>query len=220
MYGEQGWWPLIDFKGNNPAKTGSLRGYHPKNYELPKTNHQIYEVCIGAVLTQNVGWINVEKALENLKKLKAINPKNLLKLDDKKLKEAIKPAGYYNQKARKIKGFTKFYLTLKGRTPAREELLSVWGVGKETADSMLLYAFKVPTFVVDAYTRRIFANLGFVDEKAGYDEIKSFFESNLKPDLAVYQEYHALIVEHAKRYYSKKGQYRLCPLYKKYAKRK
>ena len=121
MYGEQGWWPLIDFKGNNPAKTGSLRGYHPKNYELPKTNHQIYEVCIGAVLTQNVGWINVEKALENLKKLKAINPKNLLKLDDKKLKEAIKPAGYYNQKARKIKGFTKFYLTLKGRTPAKDK---------------------------------------------------------------------------------------------------
>ncbi len=81
---------------------------------------------------------------------------------------------------------------------------------------MLLYAFKVPSFVVDAYTKRIFHNIGCIDEKAEYDEIKELFESNLKPDLTVYQEYHALIVEHAKRYYSKKAEYHLCPLYKKY----
>lgn len=217
-YGQQGWWPLIDFKGNNPTKTGSVRGYHPGDYELPKTKHQIYEVCIGAVLTQNVGWINVEKALINLKKLKAINPKHLLELDDEQLKEAIKPTGYYNQKAKKLKEFTRFFLTLNNRVPKREELLKVWGVGEETADSMLLYAFKVPTFLVDSYTKRIFTNLGFIDEKAKYDEIKTLFEENFKPDLIVYQEYHALIVEHAKRYYSKKTEYHLCPLYKQFAK--
>jgi len=211
-YGKQGWWPLLDYKGNNPTKTGSLTGYHPGDYSFPKTDNQVFEICIGAILTQNVGWINVEKALRNLKELKAINPENLLNLDEERLKEAIRPAGYFNQKAKKLKEFTKFYIELKGKTPKREELLDIWGVGKETADSMLLYAFEIPVFVVDAYTRRIFSNLKLIDENDDYDKIREFFESNLKKDIRIYQEFHALIVEHAKRYYSKKSDYNKCPL--------
>ncbi len=218
MYGSQGWWPLLDL-GEVTYRKGSKNygGYHPGNYEFPKTTNQIYEVCIGAVLAQNVGWVNAEKALNNLKGLKALNPEALMGLDNNKLKEAIKPAGYFNQKARKLKEFTRFFLTLT-YIPKREELLNIWGIGPETADSMLLYAFKTPTFVVDAYTKRIFANLGFIKEDAKYDEIKALFEGNLKSDLTTYQEYHALIVEHAKRYYAKKGEYHNCPLYKKYVK--
>ena len=216
MYGFQGWWPLIEFKGNNPTKTGSIKGYHPNNYNLPKTRDQIYEICIGAILTQSIGWGSVEKALVNLNKLNAINPEKLMKLDDKTLKEAIKPAGYFNQKLRKIHGFTRFFLTINNNIPKRENLLDIWGIGKETADSMLLYGYKIPTFVIDSYTRRIFTNLGYIKEDADYDEIKQLFENNLEPDLVIYQEYHALLVEHAKRYYSKGMDYKLCPLYKKY----
>jgi len=193
-YGCQGWWPLTTSNGH-AAENMSEGGYHPGNYSLPQADCQVYEICIGAILTQNVGWGNVEKALHNLLKLEAINPLAILNMDIELIKEAIRPAGYYNQKARKLIGFTEFYVALKGKTPTRKELLGVWGVGKETADSMLLYAFKRPGFVVDAYTKRIFHNLGFIREDAEYDDVKALF---------IYQEYHALIVEHAKRYYTKK----------------
>jgi len=213
QYGPQGWWPLVDYQGTNPTKTGNVHGYHPGNYELPKTRDQVYEICIGAILTQSVGWVSVEKALINLKKLNAINPERLMKLSDEKLKNAIKPVGYFNVKARKLRVFTGFFMSLNTKIPNREELLKIWGVGPETADSMLLYAFKVPTFVVDAYTRRIFTRLGYINEKAIYDDIKTLFENNLKPDLKVYQEYHALIVEHAKRFYGKGKDNRKCLLF-------
>lgn len=216
-YGSQGWWPLIEFKGNNPTKTGSIHGYHPNNYEVPSSRNQIYQVCLGAILTQSTSWVSVEKALLNLQKLNAIDPERLMKLSDRQLKEAIKPAGYFNQKSKKLRVFTDFFLTLNN-IPKRQELLAIWGIGRETADSILLYGFKIPTFVIDAYTRRIFTNLGYINEKADYDEIKALFEDNLKRDLVIYQEYHALLVEHAKRYYSKKADHKNCPLYKKYAK--
>ncbi len=205
-YGPQGWWPVSGKGKENGVKddAGHLLNYHPNNYSYPNTESQKFEICAGAILTQNTGWIGAEKALLNLKKINALNPSVILKMDEWELKSAIRPAGYYNQKSSKLRKFSSFFLSLNKRTPSREELLSVWGIGKETADSMLLYAFKKPTFVVDAYTKRIFANLGFMDETSSYDEIKDLFEKNLKPDLAVYQEYHALIVEHAKRHYSKK----------------
>ncbi|OIO63783.1 endonuclease III [Candidatus Woesearchaeota archaeon CG_4_10_14_0_2_um_filter_33_10] len=203
-YGFQGWWPLLDCNGTNPTKTGLIKGYHPKDYSYPGNNKQRFEICIGAILTQNTSWPQVEKALLNIKGLKALTPQAIKKLSLEKLKQAIKPAGYFNQKARKIKEFTDFYLSLKNRVPTREELLNVWGIGPETADSILLYAFKVPTFVVDAYTRRIFSKLGFIKKHASYEEIKKLFENNLEKDLKLYQEYHSLIVEHAKRHYSKK----------------
>jgi endonuclease-3 related protein len=214
-YGPQGWWPLIelhDSSGTNPAKTGSVRGYHPGDYTYPHTDSQQFEIICGALLTQNTSWQQVERALINLRQINSLSPEAILSLDPETLKEAIKPAGYYNQKAARIKTLAEWFLELKSRIPQREELLSLKGVGPETADSVLLYAFKQPSFVVDAYTRRVVSNLGLADEKAKYSEIKALFEENLPKDLAIYQEYHALLVEHAKRYYQKKASYSQCPL--------
>jgi len=207
MYGPQGWWPLI--KKNI---TDLCCEYHPKDFNIPKTPSQKYEICIGAILTQNTAWRNVVKALINLHQIKALTPKKIQSIKEEKLKEAIRPAGYFNQKAKKIKAFNDFYLQLDNQIPSREALLSVWGIGPETADSILLYAYKQASFVVDTYTRRIFSNLGLIQEDMKYDEIKKSFENNLITDLEIYQEYHALIVQHAKQYYQKKDKYALDPL--------
>jgi len=213
MYGPQGWWPLLDVLGTNPTKTGSIMGYHPNDYSYPKTKNQCFEICISAILTQNTSWPSVEKSLLNLKELIDITPENMLKLDINKLKEAIKPCGYYNQKSERLKIFSEFFITVKS-IPTRDELLNVKGIGNETADSMLLYAFKVPSFVIDAYTKRMLLNLNLISENAKYDEIKELFETNIEKNLEIYQEYHALIVEHAKNYYRKKENYSKCPLLK------
>lgn len=202
-YGPQGWWPLIDVKGTNPTKTGSIKGYHPGDYGYPRNDKQKFEICIGAILTQNTSWPNVEKALLNLKKIGAIEPKKIIMLDDKALAEAIRPAGYFNQKAKKLRIFSQYYLDLKKSTPTRDDLLDIWGIGPETADSILLYAYKEPQFVVDAYTRRILTNMKIIEEKASYDEIKALFENGIDKDVKTYQEFHALLVEHAKRFHSK-----------------
>lgn len=204
LYGPQGWWPLINLNSTNPNKTGSIRGYHPNNYNLPVERNDIYEVILGAILTQNTSWLQADKALFNLNELNAINPLKLLDLDNETLKLAIKCAGFLNQKSIYLREITKFFIKLDGKVPKREELLAVKGVGNETADSILLYAYKQPEFVVDAYTKRIFSHLGIVDENIKYMELKELFESNLKRNTAIYNEYHALIVEHAKRYYNKK----------------
>jgi endonuclease III related protein len=204
LYGPQGWWPLTSYDGTNPTKTGSVRGYHPENYDLPENRQQVYEIMLGAVLTQNTAWTSAEQALINLKELDALYPEKLLKLADEDLKGAIRCAGFLNQKAVYLRELTQFFMSLNGRTPKKKELLAVKGVGNETADSILLYAFKEPEFVVDAYTKRIFSHLDFVDEGASYMDVKELFESSLPRDTALYQEYHALIVEHAKHYYSKK----------------
>ena len=214
-YGPQGWWPLTELRkkgGTNPEKTGSVMGYHPADYTYPQTRNQQFEIICGALLTQNTSWIQVEKTLLNLKQIHSLSSESILSLDQETLKEAIRPAGYYNQKALRLKTLACWFSELGDRVPAREELLSLKGVGPETADSILLYTFKQPSFVVDAYTKRIVTNLGLADEKASYNEIKTLFEENLPEDLAVYQEYHALLVEHAKRYYQKKNSYAKCPL--------
>ncbi len=201
-YGLQGWWPLLDIKGKNPTKTGSIKGYHPGDYNYPKTRLQIWEIIIGVLLTQNTSWTNVEKALLNLKK-SFFPPEEIVKTRHDKLANAIKPAGYFNQKADRLKALAKWFINLK-KIPTREELLMIKGIGPESADSILLYAYKVPSFVVDAYTKRVFINLGLISKDAAYDEIKALFEKKLKKDYRIYQEYHSLIVEHAKRYYSRK----------------
>lgn len=214
LYGPQGWWPLTDLDSENLKKTGSTRGYHPLNYDLPKTENQKYEIILGSILTQNTAWTSAEKALWNLKNLNAINPNKLLALDDNVLKEAVRPAGFLNQKSVYLREISQFFLSLQGTTPSRKEILKVKGVGNETADSILLYAYKKPEFVVDAYTKRIFSHLGLVDLNIKYMELKEFFQSNLPKDVALYNEYHALIVEHAKRYYQKKPHGAGCPLKK------
>jgi endonuclease-3 related protein len=213
-YGPQGWWPLLDYRGTNPTKTGAVEGYHPAEYDFPKTDQQIFEICVGAILTQNTSWAQVEKALKNLAHETIITPTGLKKLEENVLKDAIKPAGYFNQKAKKLLLFIDFYASLHRRTPSRKELLSVWGIGKETADSILLYAYGLPIFVVDAYTRRIFSMLGFVDKDAEYDVIQNFVMNNLPQDIIVYQEFHALIVEHAKRHCKTKPDCQKCILKK------
>ncbi|MFH1055683.1 MAG: endonuclease III domain-containing protein [Candidatus Altiarchaeota archaeon] len=167
-----------------------------------------FEVCVGAILTQSTNWSNVEKAIRNLKADGVLSPHGLHKVRLNKLARLIKPALYYNVKARKLKEFVRFLdkeyhgdveNMRKGETlELREKLLSVWGLGPETVDSMLLYALGKPSFVVDAYTRRIFSRMGVVDGDATYDEIKAFFEGNLPRSVRHYNEYHALIVEHGK----------------------
>jgi len=215
-YGYQGWWPLISISKNKSKNNLNKRGYHPKDYDLPKDDNQVYEICLGAILTQNTSWIQVEKALNNLFKNGLINPKRILELSNKELSELIKPSGYFNQKAKKIRIFTEFFLNLNGRTPLREELLSLWGIGKETADSILLYAYKKPYFVIDAYTKRIF-NRVLSREFTDYDEMRNIFEESFKnfsdtERINIFNEYHALIVEHGKNTCKKKPICKNCVL--------
>jgi endonuclease-3 related protein len=204
LYGPQGWWPLLQHEGENPTKTGSIRGYHPGNYDLPENDDQIFEIMLGAILTQNTAWTSAEQALLNLDKLDVINPQKILDLNENVLKETIRCAGFLNQKSVYIREISKFFISLRGAVPTRKEILTVKGVGDETADSILLYSYKKPEFVVDTYTKRIFHHLGLIEERAKYKEVKELFESTLPRDVPIFQEYHALIVEHAKRYYQKK----------------
>ena len=196
-YGAQGWWPYIK------------SGYHPLDYGFDKSQEQIFEICLGVILTQNTTFTSVVKSLQNLEKLNALDYKSIKELPLETLKESIRPSGYFNQKSLYILEFIAFFEGLEGRVPAREELLHVKGIGEESADSILLYGYNQPEFVIDAYTKRLFIHLGLVDEKVKYKELKEFITSHLHVEgehrrIIVFQEYHALIVEHAKRYYSKK----------------
>lgn len=181
-YNHQGWWPINS-------------EYHPKDYFFPKNKKQEFEICIGAILTQSTSWKNVEKTLENLKKNNSLSPEIIDLLSTENLSKLIKSSGYHKQKARKLKEFTRFYLKNKEKT--RETLLEIWGIGKETADSMLLYAYRKPRFVIDAYTRRIMGRLGFKEKK--YDDLQKLFVENLKNDHMLFNEFHALLVEHGKK---------------------
>jgi len=203
LYGPQGWWPLINHEDSDSIDNCAVVN-HPLNYDLPKTRNEIYEIMLGTILTQNTTWNMAERALCNLNQLNMINPEELLKLDDYVLKNAIKCAGFLNQKANYIQEITKYYIELDGHKPSRKDIMMVKGVGNETADSILLYAFKQPEFVVDTYTKRIFIYNGMINEGDNYNKIKNLFESNLPRNTAMYNEYHALIVAHAKKYYSKK----------------
>jgi endonuclease-3 related protein len=141
----------------------------------------------------------VEKALVALHAKGALTPTKLAALSLPALKSSIRPAGYYNQKAKKLRIFTKFYQDLKGRMPTRDELLDLWGIGPETADSILLYAYGMPVFVIDAYTRRVLASRKLARHDADYHDLQQMFHEQLPVDAALFNEYHALIVEHGKR---------------------
>lgn len=182
-----------------------------------------FEVMVGAILTQNTSWSNAEKAINNLKKHKLLKPKELHKLPQKKLSNLIVPAGYYNIKAKRLKEFLNFlFKNYKGNlkkmasmdTPTlRRQLLSVNGIGPETADSILLYALNKPVFVIDAYTKRIFSRHGLIKDDAGYEQIQNLFMKNLKPQVKSFNEYHALLVKLAKDFCLKtKPKCNLCPL--------
>ena len=171
-----------------------------------------FEVMIGAILTQNTAWSNVEKAINNLKSQRLLSPEKIVTAELSAVSEAIRPSGYFNQKAVRLQGFCAWYLAqgsydslaMLPVTKLRTMLLSVKGVGPETADDMLLYAFDHPVFVVDAYTRRIFTRLGLLQGGESYEAVRSLFESALPKNTVMMNEYHALIVLHAKLHCKKK----------------
>ena len=204
-YGKQFWWPLS--KGNLETKHHNGK---------PETDLDKFEIIVGAILTQNTTWTNVEKAIFNLNKAKILDPKKMAITDEKKIGELIKPAGYFNQKAKRIKFMAEYFIKnpdfLNKEIPElRKKLLAINGIGPETADSIILYAAQKPSFVIDTYTKRIFSRLLNKNFKT-YDEWKCFFENNLEKDTKMFNEYHALIVEHAKRHCKTKPECNGCIL--------
>lgn len=165
-----------------------------------------FEVMVGSVLTQNAAWINVERAIENLKGAGALSAKRIVAARHEQLAGWLRPSGYFNIKAKRLRNFCQWYLdeggmrTLNRRDTRtlRHQLLAINGVGPETADDILLYAFERPVFVIDAYTRRLFSRLGLITGEEGYETLRHGFENALGPDVQVFNEYHALIVIHAK----------------------
>ncbi len=196
-----------------------LKHYGPQNWWPAESK---FEVVVGAVLTQNTSWKNVEKAIDNLKKANLMSPDGILKTPEPELAELLKPSGYPNLKARRLKNTVSFindrwhldFDRMKKLSVEllRQSLLKINGVGEETADSIILYAVELPTFVIDAYTKRLFSRLGIINGREKYEEVKRIFDSNLPRDVYVYQEYHALIVVHCKEKCRKKPLCKNCPL--------
>jgi len=212
-YGPQGWWPLPSMAGSRGFDS---RGYHSGSFRWPRSAQGRFEIIVGAVLTQNTAWTNVEMALKRLREAGIEVPEHLLLAPASRLARFIRSSGYYNQKAKKLKVVARVFSqpgALEPRSaPTREQLLALWGIGRETADSILLYAFAKPIFVVDAYTRRIFTRLGILDGRESYDEIQEQFHRCLPKRAEVYNELHALIVEHAKRHCRSKPLCTGCPI--------
>ena len=179
-----------------------------------------FEVMVGAVLTQNTAWSNVEKAIDALRAEQLLEPDAIHEIDAGSLAELIRPAGYFNVKAVRLKALTNWLVGMGGINALadmqvkdlRHELLTVHGIGPETADDILLYAFDHPVFVIDAYTRRMFSRLGLVEENADYEVLRRQFETELDKDAKLYNQYHALIVVQAKDVCRKKPRCTECCL--------
>ena len=167
-----------------------------------------FEIMVGAVLTQAAAWVNVEKAITNLKAASALSPQAIRRIPEERLAALLYPTVYYNVKARKLKALAEFLgrwfdddldaMSQENAGSLREELLGVYGIGEETADDILLYVSGQPVFVVDSYTRRIFARLGLAPQKGMYSEYQGLFTRHLPADPGLYGEYHALIVRHGR----------------------
>ncbi len=192
-FGPQGWWP-----GDTPL-----------------------EVAVGAILTQNTNWNNVARVLATLKEEGLLDPQALRALPEVELARRLKPAGYYNIKARRLQSFLAFLaqfgdslerLAAADLEKLRPALLSIKGVGPETADSILLYALNQPTFVVDAYTFRISSRHGLIPEAISYEDLRQTFMAHLPPEVPLYQEYHALLVRLGKEYCRPQPRCAGCPL--------
>jgi len=194
-YGPTGWWP-----GDSP-----------------------FEIAVGAILTQNTAWRNVEQAIENLKRLNALEPAVLGSLDDAALWEALRPSGYFRQKAERVRRFSRWLLEEHGGrmeslaalplAEARRQLLSLNGIGPETADDILLYACEFPVFVIDAYTRRILARHGMPEALSmSYEDLRAYVESWLDPNFSLFREYHGLIVWTGKDFCRRRARCEGCPL--------
>ncbi len=197
-YGQRGWWPLVSIKtrtaqqgttaasrptvlserANSMGETATVQ-YHQR---ITCPNHR-FEIAVGAILTQNTAWTNVEKALMRLHENKLLTPQKIIATPHNKLAQIIRSAGYFNQKAERLKILAAFFLTTditkEELQILRTKLLALKGIGPETADSIILYAAEKPIFVIDAYTRRIFSRLGFWGETGSYGEWQEFFHTNL-----------------------------------------
>jgi endonuclease-3 related protein len=193
-FGPQHWWP-----GDSP-----------------------FEIAVGAILTQNTNWANVEKAIASLKNKRALSAKGIHEMKTEKLALFIRPAGYFNVKARRLKAFIHFlineYHGSMGRMKnekldtLRTKLLNVHGIGPETADSILLYALDKPVFVIDAYTKRALSRHSVINHDENYERIQDLFHETLKRDTELFNEYHALFVRLGKTYCRKKPLCDGCPL--------
>ena len=196
-YGKQHWWPVTS-----------------KNKE--------FEIIIGTVLTQNTSWKNVETAIENLKKNKLIDIKKINRINKDKLARSIKSSGYFNQKAERLKIFADYVnenyknnlkkFLKKDVSELRKELLSIKGIGEETADSIILYAASKPVFVIDTYTKRIISRIGLCEKNVDYESLQNLFHKNLKKHHELFNEYHALLVELGKNICIKKPKCDICPV--------
>ena len=194
-FGPQGWWP-----GETP-----------------------FEVIMGAILTQNTNWRNVAQALKALKEANLLHPRDLREMPEAELASWIRPAGYFNVKARRVKNFLDFFaqryqdslekMAAEDLESLRAALLTVKGIGPETADSIILYALHQPTFVVDAYTHRVLSRHHLAPEACSYGELQSLFTANLPPEVPLYQEFHALLVRLGKEYCRPKPRCPSCPLH-------
>lgn len=181
-----------------------------------------FEIAVGAILTQNAAWTNVEKAIANLKRERLLSPKKILAASGETLETALRPSGYFRIKAQRLRNFCAYLsenhgaslrrMARKPLDPLRGELLGVNGIGPETADDILLYACGKPVFVADAYTRRIFSRHGLVPPDIGYEALRAFFEDHLPADIELFQEYHALIVCTGKDFCRPSPRCEKCPL--------
>lgn len=179
-----------------------------------------FEIMVGAVLTQNTAWTNVEKAIANLKTAKALSPEVIAAAPHRRLAAWLKPSGYFNIKAQRLRALCTWLIRHGGvpriaRLPTevlRAELLRVHGIGPETADDILLYAFKRPVFVIDAYTRRLFERLGVIQGQEGYETLRQMFEALLPANQQLFNDFHALIVAHAKHVCRKRPVCNACQL--------
>jgi endonuclease-3 related protein len=195
-----------------------LLNYYGKQKWWPADS--TFEIVVGAILTQNTNWKNVELAIKNLKNNNLLNPYNLYNVNKEILIESIKPAGFYNQKLTYLKNISKFIINeldgdienLKKFTAieARNKLLSIKGIGFETADSILLYAIKIPVFIIDVYTKRFLTRINIPIPSDSYNNIQRFIEDQFNKDVNLFSEFHALIVEHSKKYCRKKPLCSIC----------
>ncbi len=212
---------------NHTHKTVVLTEIYHKLYSHFGPQHwwpgdTAFEIAVGAILTQNTNWTNVEKAILNLKKKKSLSAKKMNGMSHSTLASLIKPAGYFNVKAKRLNNFLTFLsnsysgsmkkMGEKDLPLIREELLKVNGIGPETADSILLYALNKPSFVIDAYTRRILQRHNIADADVSYHELQAVFHENLPRDIKLYNEYHALIVMLGKNYCKPKPKCKECPI--------
>ncbi|MBI3027241.1 endonuclease III domain-containing protein [Candidatus Woesearchaeota archaeon] len=208
-FGPQHWWPVTEKGKLNPEYSGG-----------PKNERQQLEVCFGTILAQNTSWKNAEKAIVELNKNNLINIKKILKIKNKKLAQIIKSSGYYNQKAKKLKNFCDFLsknydgkislLLNNNAEELKKKLISINGIGQETADSIILYAAKKPVFVVDAYTKRILNRIGYKETE--YNKLQTLFAKNLPNSERLFNEYHALLVELGKGICKKQPLCGKCPV--------